>query len=582
MTSDEPHQLTRAQLSSLRDIDQAAAGDFPVGLDRFMDETLRAVATIAGTYLQISTAEAGHLWGQEPPSGCDPVYDEPLSLGFEQGAARLNGFRLDDRRFSPLDRAYMDTVSGQLELCLSTYIRRYRSEWLAQIATAFFDVDLHPEICFQVLAASLPKIFPDMRGLSISRADVVQVLINNRRSKTLTIVSTTGSEAGTVVSHSDSVAGMILDGEGEAIKQYLLVDPADDSAKLVYKDFATTTEIRSELVIPLHRDNHTIGILNLESVQKRAFGGLHAAYLATLTSDFSEMIDALRRQLESDAHSRMGVASAQSKYWESVGRILRHDLRAPANVIKLRAEEIHDDSNDIVELAAALEDQKMGQRIGQLAANVSSDSIKQAGAIASQEIKLREFVDQFVEYLAFGSYDVREIVQNAKRYAQEQLANSQELIRVIIEEPDYSELEDPLVYCSPLLKVFIFNIFDNSAYWIQQAARDGAYEQGGNGVVRIAATNTVVAEQAPTLNRFVKLLVTDNGPGASPEVISTLNDPRPGAISLRRGGQGYAMRAFRDYLIGLGGSLKFAAGKTGGFEVAAELPVFSSRRPIST
>ncbi|MEZ5204393.1 MAG: hypothetical protein R2701_08435 [Acidimicrobiales bacterium] len=469
MAEPSPDELSKDQLKLLRRIDRATVDNFEGDFDTFINEVLTEVSAMTNTSVEIVTHDdGGLLWGTlDTSEDATPVYSEPINLGLNGLTATLRGFRRTRFR-RPVDGEFMKTLNTQLSLSLKTYVTKHRSWWLDSVASDFFELDLHPELCFRRLAERLPEVFPEARFLSMAGTDVVQVLFRHKHDDTLNIACTTGPEVGALVDIADSVVGLVFDHPDHNGRDFVLGNPSKPPLRMLYKDFASGDAIESELVIPLRRTGQTFGALNLESADPDSFNQYHATYLMGAAPRLSEMVDALRRQLESDAHARLGVASAQSKYWESVGRILRHDLRTPANAIRLSAEEVQDAAKDIIGLAGSSpSDADLSKMISYVSRSWLTAWI-QAGKVASQETELQQFVDQFTDYLAFGRCDAREVMMMATKCAVEQHADSVGEAPVMIPPVDWASCDGTEVFASPLLKVFVFNVLDNSIYWVRQ------------------------------------------------------------------------------------------------------------------
>ncbi len=235
------------------------------------------------------------------------------------------------------DHEYLRTLALQISNLLQIHFDRCREQWLDDVEAAFVEVDLLAQQCLEKLTERLPNVFPRTRLLNFDVEQAVQLVLRRKRHDPfLRIAASTGAEAGTVVGIDDSVVGMVFETSARAPLDIIYGNPGEPPLNRIYKGFYSN--IRSELCLPLRADGRwTIGALNFESPELNAYGSREVKYLLWMAPRLMRIVDALRRQMDSDEHARRGVASAQTTYWEAVAKIMSHDLMQPATTIRLFA-----------------------------------------------------------------------------------------------------------------------------------------------------------------------------------------------------------------------------------------------------
>jgi signal transduction histidine kinase len=459
---------------------------------------------------------------------------------------------------------FIHTLSTQLESLFAQRGAAYSRFWLDEIESRFFRADLQPVRCLESLTEMMASVIPRSRLYSQVKPDLTQLLIRDHHDQDLLrIVASTGDVAGgPLVRISDSVVGLVFAGpDGDALP-FVNEDPSGKHAVL-YKPYSRK-QIRSELVLPLaDRDGIRFAALNLESAAIEAFSARDVAYLRSLATRLSLLVEALRKQIEADHHARFGMASAQSHYWVTLGRILRHDLRQPLTGISLVLREIRERSAEVARHERDIADFTQG---------VDDLVTRARKSIVWQLNQLGSFADAFNEYLRFSPTNTSDIVDRALRIMRQRLADS-----VPRHVPDIRYFppgeRDLYVRASPLLDVFLFNVLENASYWIDQVDRADYV-----GVIELRVNRAAPMGPAIDLNRIVSITVRDNGPGVDSDTLRILNDSTHHNWSGRPDGDGYALQGLKEFVAYMGGSVRFDSMVGEFFEVAIDLPEVESRK----
>jgi signal transduction histidine kinase len=558
-------RLPKQKLRCLRRIDRANGGTFTGDLDTELDAIMDDLSTAFGAPADIfDPLTESAIWRREPKT-TEEARDFVIPLGIG-GQYLILRCQAAPSTFD-LDVDFARTAAIQLGNLFEAQLHRSRAKWLDDVESDFFEHDLHPKLCLDLLTLQLPHVFPKSRLFRYGEPEVQLLLRPDHDESTLLIAASTGAEAGSRVLRDDSVVGLVFEQGANVAPEHILGDPESATLRRFYKGF--TTGIRSELVLALRRGTgRTIAALNFERREVNSFTIRELEFLKGIAPRLTLMVDALRRQIASDEHSRFALASAQSHYWESVGRILRHDLRNPTAAVGMALEDIVNSSNDLIQSFTSSD--LILDRVSAIAADIHSVALRARSKVAGQENILAEFGSQFDDYLRFDSLDIRDLLRDAIRFASESLGDTLDAVAVDIEEPNFEKCSDTKIFASPLLKVFFFNVLENSIYWIRQ----GGIAAGSSGRVQIDVADVPPTGPVAGINRYIQITFADNGPGAAADVIAQLNDEVPRTVSKRDGGEGYALQAFRDYVQSINGQLRFSTGLAGGFRVSVDLRLF--------
>lgn len=452
-------------------------------------------------------------------------------------------------------QSFARTAVGQLALGLRFRLNNRQSEWFQELIDAFFRLDLEPYECFKELAKKIPDYLPLFGPFQIKSKPGVLVLIHDGLGGNyLTIVGTTGEETGDKLKVEESVVGLLF--ENPEIP-YIIGDPRHDpKLKSRYKAYSgkqNGMEIKTELAAPIEGPHGTrIAVVNLESEFSKAFTQIHIDALLYLCDLLSPIVTALQDRIIERLRRQDAVMYAQRSYWHTVGAVLRHDTRSQLASIRIGI--------DNAKMAAKI---NKTEKIEKILAPLY-DNLK------SVEQEVVKFSEQIYGYTVYGSYPIRIFISEAIDRIKDRLEESK-WVRI-----DFSEGEDFDVFCSPILTMHLYNIIDNSLYWVnQRIARDPSHQGKVSIVVGLGPMPTEDQEQE--LNRTCEVIITDNGPGCPKENLAKLFN-RP-VTSLRTGeqGMGYALYAANNYLYGIGGSIKAESEEGEWFKVTITVPIFDPR-----
>ena len=560
----------------LRDIDRAAAvddEDIDATLERLLEETS---FVLGGSVLLATTTHPRVVWGsRDHLSESVRLSTHEVAIGINAQSAVLEYWvPAGGQQISEYD--FLKTVALQLSNLLSVHFSRSRERWLDDLEAAFFEVDLHPQICLEKLAERLPTVFPRSRLFNSNGSQIVQLLLRrDLADTTIRIVASTGEEAGAVVDVNDSVVGLVFETADRPGQSIAVGNPNIPPLRDVYKGFYKN--IQSELCLPLRSDvGSTFAALNFESREPNAYGTREVKYLEWLAPRLTRIVGALRRQITSDERARLGVTSVQTTYWEAVAKIMAHDLTQPAATLKLSLERIASESRRILR-SSDLVDQitSDSERLHGLAHCLDQilDQVEKGeDEIAKQLSTLSDFSAEFKNYLEYGPLSVHKLATDAARFARERVGSRHQGPSVTITVLP-TDSPSVVAYTSAILKVYIYNALENAIYWIRRGVADGKLPPDHTGLVKVAVTPMTGAGPA-RLNRYVRLEIADNGPGAPRHVVDAINDPIPQSVSLRETGQGFALQAFKDFVVGSDGAFRARSEDGRGFALEIDLRAY--------
>lgn len=450
-------------------------------------------------------------------------------------------------------RSFAQMVVVQLVNGIQFRLNESRSEWLRDIDASFFELDLEPDRCFMLLAEKIPSFLPSFGPFRMESDPEVQVLTHHADGKYLTIVGTTERETGTKVKVEDSVVGLLFE---DPYPPYILGDPRNDPVlKDHYKAYLgkeEQKEIKTELAVPVEEsDGRRIAVVNLESEYVNAFTKVHVEAVMDLCGVLAPLITALHNRVVEAERRQQAVMYAQRSYWNTVGALLRHNTRGHLLAIRFS-----------IDNAKSAVNPDQAEEIEQILAPVYD-------GIHAVNREIEEFSKELYSYTVYGAYSIGSLISRTITRFEQRLEGS----RVGI---DFLESEDFEVFCSPALEMHLYNIIDNSIYWVEQRV---AEEPGHQGRVSITVKpGPMPAEnQEQELNRTCEVVIQDNGPGCPKETLDKLcYQP---VTSLRTGeeGMGHALYAAGNYLRALGGSVKPDSKEGKWFQVSISLPIFDQR-----
>lgn len=574
---DDKH-LSSDRLHVLREIDRAAARDEREDIDGILEYLLDQTSSVLRGSVTLATKTQPMVhWGHgEEGLGLEPADVYEVTIGIDGETADLQ-YWLQPKRAPSGDRDYLRTVALQLGNLLRVHFNRCRERWLDDLEAAFVEVDLHPQLCLDKLTERLPSVFPSTRLIKPNSHQVVQLLLRrNPSDDIIKIVASTGQEAGTLVDINDSVVGLVFETGKRAAEEVVFGNPNEPPLDSVYKGFFSN--IKSELCLPLRTDGRTFAALNFESSLESAYGVRDVKYVQWMAPRLMRVVDALRRQIASDEKARLSVTSVQTTYWEAVAKIMSHDLKQPATTIKLSLQRI---ASELSRLPSSIEASRAtlaetraveaGIRagIGRMLDQVDKSETE----LRTQLSALEDFESQFSDYLQFGPASVYDLAVDAARFARERIGNRRQGPPVDIKMSGDADSRRLVAYTSPLLKVFLYNALENAVYWIRRGISDGAFPHDHKGRVMLTIGVVAATGPVPSLNRYVRLSVCDNGPGAPQHVVDAINDVAPRTVSLRDSGQGYALQAFKDFVQGTGGALRVHSAIGEGFTLEIDLRI---------
>lgn len=270
----------------------------------------------------------------------------------------------------------------------------------------------------------------------------------------------------------------------------------------------------------------------------------------------AENIDKLlETPLITSRHSRMierdtvqaAAVYAQRSYWNTVGALLRHNMRGDLLAIR-----------HSIDIAKDVAKAHQAHEIERILAPAYE-------AIRSLAEGIEEFSRELYAYTVEGKYSIRGLIQNAIKKLERGLGKP----RIGLE---FREGEDFEVFCSGTLEMHLYNIIDNSIYWAGQRMAKEPNHQGRVSVT-VMPGPTPAADQEREFNRTCRVTVEDNGLGCPKETLDKLFYQPVTSLKTGEEGMGYALYAAANYLRGVGGSIEADSEEGEGFKVTISLPI---------
>ncbi len=447
-------------------------------------------------------------------------------------------------------QSFAHTVAGQLALGLQFRLKSMENVWFRELINSFFRLDLGPYKCFKELAEQIPDYLPSFGPFQIENQLEAQILTYNAKGNYLTIVGTTGEEAvgTTKVKVEESITGLIFENPDML---YFLGDPRNDrELKRRYK--AYLGKAKTELVVPIEdNDGKRIAAINLESELEDAFTKIHVEAMLELCDILAPMIIALRSRLVERERQQEAIIDAQRSYWNTVGAILRHNTNGLLASIRLGI----DNAKEAVILDKP-------EKIEKILTPIQGNLISVA-----QEI---EKFSKEIYSTVYDGYSIRDLIAEAIATIRERL-DKEKWVQI-----DFSQSEDFEVFCSPILKMHIYNIIDNSIYWVERRIATEPDHQGKVSIT-VKPGPQQAEDQEQELNQTCEVTIEDNGLGCPPEILDKLLVRSVESRRTGEQGMGYALYAAANYIYTVGGTLEVDSEEGKWFKTTMYLPIFDAR-----
>ncbi len=447
-------------------------------------------------------------------------------------------------------QSFAQAVIDQLSIGIRFQLKGWRSLWFEKLMDAFFNLDLDPDDCFKELAQKIPEYLPRFGPFQFESPDI-SIIIHRADTEHLTIIAGTAQgQTGVRLKFNDSVTGLLFENPD---LEYILGNPRQDSQlESRYKAYAA--EINTELVAPIKRRSSKtpIAVINLESKSHHAFKQLHVDALLHLCNILTPVITALYIRVVEIRTQQQAVLYAQRSYWNTIGAVLRHNTNSQLASIRMGIDNVTE----------AIKLNKPEEQVNEILTPVQSNL-----EAVSEEIK--EFSDKMHEYTVYGCYSVKDQILEAITKTKQRMQQNEPRIQI-----NYVQDEDFYVFCSPIFAMHLYNVLDNSVYWIGEwATKDPGHR--GEISISVKPGPLPAEDQEQELNQTCEITIFDNGAGCSPDILERLL--RRPVTSQRTGlaGMGHAVYATAGYVKSLGGTIEVDSKKGEWFKIVMYLPLYN-------
>ncbi|MCB0208825.1 MAG: hypothetical protein KDJ52_05835 [Anaerolineae bacterium] len=467
---------------------------------------------------------------------------------------------LEDTRYEALATPFTDqsiqafarAVIGQFGIGLRIQMKGWRSLWFENLVNSFFSFDLDPVLCFKELAEKIPDYLPRFGPFEFKSAPEVSVIIHGRGNNYLTMIAHTVKDSSEVkLKFNDSVVGFLFE---DIDLPYILGNPRQDP-KLMTRYKAYAEGMNTELAAPIKTfpNKSPIAVINLESRAEHAFKQLHVDALLYLCNILRPIITSLYDRIVERQLQQQSILYAQRSYWNTVGAILEHNTNSQLVSIRMGI----DNARRAIELNKV---EKADEILAQVPNNLET---------AKKEIK--GFSNKLHEYTVYGRYFISEQISEALGKVEQMMARTKRQVQISISQSDEFE-----VFCSPILAMHLYNLLDNSVYWIYDRIRREP-EHKGQISITVKPGPLPAENQEQELNRTCEIIIIDNGSGCPPETLTSLRR-RPVTSQRKDGaGMGHAVYAATSYIQSLGGTIDIDSKVGEGFTIIMNLPLYNEK-----
>lgn len=447
---------------------------------------------------------------------------------------------------------YALTIVTQLAIGWRLRFSIRHAEWFESMMSKFFEFQLTPSKCFNELARHVSRYIPDFGPLKVTSSVETQIILLGEKGLFLTIVGGTTGPVGTKLKVEQSVVGLVFE---DLNIPFVVGNPQTDHIlNSRYKSYIGKEKdvlIQSELVLPIsNSDGMRIAAINVESEFENLFKQAHIDALSYICATVAPIVSALRDRIIERNRQQNAIAFAQHSYWDSVGELLRHDVSSPILAIRLSVD------NAI----SAIDNQKAN--IEEIASNLTGifDSIH----LLNTNVDI--FSKDIWRTTVFTSTSAQSLIDDAIA----KISQKARLKNIIIEFiPD----QDFDVYSSSMLTMHIYNMIDNSIYWIERR-KSLDTEQVGYIKLSLESGPMPSDDQERDLNLSCEIRIEDNGLGCPPQELQKLLDKPVDSRRTGEKGMGWALYAANNYVNLLGGNMNVDSVEGKGFAVILRLPLF--------
>lgn len=429
---------------------------------------------------------------------------------------------------------FLKTVCGQLSVAISERKQYEEIQQLYKLQDDLFAKELDITESLQSIISNIIFSLPKIGPLKIEPDPEVQIIFYQEGDEFLTIKATTGPESvNTRVSVKNSISGLLV--ENSTVPFYLC-DPTTIPER--YKSYLGKNEqgtppkqIRTELVVPINFDNKIIGLINLESEKIDAFKAPHIIAMQRLAEKMSPIINALQKRIEKMQLQDKASVYAMRKFLDRFASAFVHKVRTPTSNFSVNLRDIE---NDLNKIQAGINKESLSRKISRCLNSLTNISSFQ-----------EEFAKGLPGFLDFDSLSVNEIIQKAINDFNLGKLEEQNI------KIDFNPKEDYKVFCSLFLREHIYNILNNSIYFIREKQKDVSSKDNFIGKILIE-TSLIIDKEERTLNKQCKIRILDNGKGLDKENLAKIPHP---FTTKGEGGTGYGLSAAFQYLKSIGGKL---------------------------
>ncbi len=474
-------------------------------------------------------------------------------------------------------QTFFTTVVSQLSIAYNQFLRDFQKNNILLLWDLFLESDLSPSKCFRKLAMMIPSCLPSFGPLRLRKIPEVQILLIERSQNTgeashLTVRATTGEEPDTTrIAIHDSITGLLVERPEEELP-YFCDDPTKKKYGLRFKNYlgvGKNRSIKTELAVRLYNRSEFIGVLNLETHVRNAFSIHHIQGAMDLANQIAPMIAVFEDRLVQNKLTQYSLGATTARYLDSLASIFRHGIRTP--LLNLRMDLDLVDASVRQDLPTTLEKITDGRpkQYSFKSRSALDGIVSVIGSAVGRLNTVRTQIDSFSNEFAgnisgFGRVGrlntcetLTEVVNLTKNSLLQKLGDR---IRIKL-----NCAGDIYIFCSPLIKQYLFCLLHNSVISIQERMK----QDPRDGIISISVSPDTSAQksQERILNERWVIRIHDNGRGVEKKQLDKLREFRFGTRFRSDAGWGYGLFATQRYVASVGGRVELNSAHHRYFEV---------------
>lgn len=457
-------------------------------------------------------------------------------------------------------------VIRQAEILLKAKIKQLNEYNQHDIINMFFTDKMDPEACYQNITQFFANFLPQWPPFQIDPLPLVQILTYRANEKYILLRASHGEKGRTrlgvqkniskPLKREETICGLFLDREetGQAI-DFLYVNPTEDEYSTRYAAYLYDAPPKSELVIPIRYEGHTIGLINLEHEQADIFNEYHIFRMKEAANFLAPFLNTLISEENEQLTRAYSLRYVLIKVLHRMARTYRHKVgqsiasaKLAVEVLDKPAREFNQDHREFYDMLHR--------------------------AVFSFSELTTQFLTDMPDFVTFREMPLIYLIDQAVAEFDPDMGQAEDI--KITREALEGEI---FVFASMLLREHFYNILNNSVFAVRHRLRHNEIEHG---LIKITVSlqDQTDLKGKTTSYKLAVVSICDNGGGIAPEHVEEVF--KAGfTTKAKEGGSGFGMSAAVEYMETIGGGITLENKNGHGLIVKLLCPIYTPEFHIS-